>query len=171
MSLEFNKVSAAILIAGIVVMVTGIVADILVEKPHELEEKAYIVEGVGEEVTAGVPAEKKELPPIAPLLADASAEKGELLTKKCAVCHSFEKGGPNKVGPNMWNIVGAQMAAKDGFAYSSALKEKGGVWDVEALNKFLYKPKQYVPGTKMVFIGLKKEKDRAHMIKYLQTLK
>ncbi len=171
MSLEFNKAAAAVLVTGIVVMASGIVADKFVH-PEKLEKNAYVVEGVGSpDGDAVAPAPKAELPPIAALLADASVEEGKKVGKKCIVCHSFEQGGANKVGPNLWNTVGRKPGSVQGFAYSQAMQDMSGRWDVETLNKFFYKPKELVPGTKMVFAGLRKEKDRANLIKYLQSLK
>ena len=102
------------------------------------------------------------------LLEGADIAKGEKITKACAACHSFEKGGPVKQGPNLWNIVMADKAAAAGFDYSDALKEKGGKWDYDSLNKFLWKPKKYASGTKMNFIGLKKPEDRAAIIAWLR---
>ena len=170
MSLEFNKAAAAILLTGIVIMGSGLIAEVLIHK-EPLKEKAYIVEGVeavgGAEVAAAAPV---ELPPVGPLLAAADIAAGQDQTKKCAVCHSFEKGGPNKVGPGLWNIVNADVGAHAGFAYSKAMAEFPGKWTYEDLNEFLYRPKAHIPGTKMVFAGLAREKDRADLIAYLRTL-
>ena len=102
------------------------------------------------------------------LLASASLEKGEKTYKKCGSCHSYTKEGKNKVGPNLWNIVNRPKANVDGFAYSSALAEFGGVWGYEELSKFLYKPKDYIKGTKMNFAGLKKAEDRANLILFMR---
>lgn len=112
------------------------------------------------------PAEPQE---IGPLLASASVEGGETIFKKCKACHTVENGGANKIGPNLWNIVGTEQAAKDGFAYSDALAEKSGAWTYDALNAFLTKPKDYAPGTKMSFAGLRKATDRAAIIAYLRA--
>jgi cytochrome c len=104
------------------------------------------------------------------MLASASAEAGKKVTKKCAACHSFTKGGPNKVGPNLWNVVGGKPASAAGYKYSGAMKNMVANWDFEELNKFLYKPKAYLKGTKMSFSGLKKMGDRAAVIAYLTSL-
>ncbi len=112
--------------------------------------------------------------PIGVLLAKADATAGEAVFKKCQACHSGEKGGPNKVGPDLWDIVGRKAASHEGFAYSAAMKDhsKGGTvaWDYESLNQFLTAPKKYVPGTAMGFAGLKKDDERANLIAYLRTL-
>ncbi|MDX3928307.1 MAG: cytochrome c family protein [Shinella sp.] len=112
--------------------------------------------------------------PIATLLASADAGAGEAAFKKCQACHSGEKGGPNKVGPDLWDIVNRPIAVHEGFSYSAAMKtfSEGGkqVWDFEHLNHFLTAPKQYIPGTAMGFAGLKKDDERANLIAYLRTL-
>jgi cytochrome c len=104
-------------------------------------------------------------------LAAASLEKGAKLTRKCKACHSFDKGGKTKIGPPLWNIVGAKRAATEGYAYSEAMMAAKGSWTDEELDKFLTKPKKAIPGTKMIFPGFKKPEDRANLIVYLQSLK
>ena len=104
------------------------------------------------------------------MLASADAGKGAKIAKKCASCHSFNKGGKNKVGPNLWNIVNKSKASVDGYKYSKALAGHGGAWDWDALNGFLANPKAYVKGTKMAYAGLKKDGDRAAMLAYLRSL-
>ena len=101
------------------------------------------------------------------LLKTADASKGEKVFKKCAACHSIEKGAPGKIGPNLYGIVGKAKASFASFKYSDAMKAKGGTWTKQDLNIFITKPKDFVPGTKMTFAGLKSEKDRANVIAYL----
>ena len=110
------------------------------------------------------------LGPMAPLLAAASVESGKKLARKCALCHTFKKGGPHKIGPNLWDIVGADKARWENFSYSAALASVGGSWGYEELNAWIAKPKAYIPGTKMTFNGLKELEDRANLIAYLRTL-
>ncbi|KZD08259.1 c-type cytochrome [Oceanibaculum pacificum] len=167
---ELNKIAAGILLGALLFMVTGTVGHMLVS-PKQLQENAYKVDVPEEETaTAAAPQEVKWPEPIAPLLASADAKAGEGLVKRCAACHSFDKGGPNKVGPNLYSIVNASKAHLDGFAYSPALAEAEGDWNYESLSKFIYSPKDYVPGTKMNFAGLKKDEDRANLIAYLRSL-
>jgi len=114
------------------------------------------------------PAAKVEVVDIATMIKNADIDAGAKIFKKCATCHTVIKNGANKVGPNLYGVVGKKKASISGFTYSSALKAKGGSWTIEDLNQWLTKPKDFVPGTKMGFAGLKKDKDRANVIAYLK---
>ncbi|MEM7651423.1 MAG: cytochrome c family protein, partial [Pseudomonadota bacterium] len=118
---------------------------------------------------AGGPVKPKLPEPIMHLMATADIAKGEKLSKACAACHSFDNGGPHKVGPNIYNIVGAPKGAKSGYSYSAVMANFGGAWGYEELNFFMWKPKTYMPGTKMNYAGLKKPEDRAAIIGWLRT--
>jgi cytochrome c len=148
-------------------MLAGFVAEVLVH-PHELEEDAVSIDGGAVETAAIAGPTGPE--PILHLIAGADVARGEKLSKACAACHSFDQGGPNKVGPNLWGIVNAAKAHLDSFAYSEAMETFGGSWNYASLNKFLYKPKDYIPGTKMNYVGIKKPEDRAAMVAWLRTL-
>jgi cytochrome c len=168
-NLESNKIFAAILVAGIVAMLAGFVANKLIH-PHELETDAVPLEGTVV-ADSGGPAAPTGPEPILHLIAAADIAAGEKLSKACAACHSFDQGGPNKVGPNLWNVVGANHAHIEGFAYSEALLGmKDMKWGYPELNHFLWKPKHAIAGTKMNFVGLKKPEDRASLIAWLRTL-
>ena len=166
--MEFNKIFAAILVAGITFMLANFIAEQVMHQ-HELEKNAIEIEGGTVENAGG--AEKAAGPePILDMIASADVSKGEKLSKACAACHSFDKGGPAKIGPNLYNIVGGPKAHMAGFDYSSGLRDHGGAWSYADLNKFLWKPKKLISDTKMNFIGLKKPEDRAAMIAWLRTL-
>lgn len=148
-------------------MLAGFIAENAVHS-HALEKDAVEIEGEAVSHDSGV---KEQLPePVLHLVGGADVEKGKKISKACASCHSFDKGGPVKTGPTLWNIVGRKKGSKSGFGYSSAMAEAGGTWTYADLNKFLWKPKKTIPGTKMNFIGLKKPEDRAAIIAWLRTL-
>ena len=167
-NLESNKIFAAILVAGITASFSGFISHKLVHE-KELAENAYKIEGVAEEGTGGAAVEAKPEPVLA-LLAAADIGKGEQVAKVCATCHNFTKGGPNAIGPNLYGVVGRAKGSHEGFAYSESMKNHGGNWSLSDLNHFLWKPKAFIEGTKMNFIGIKKPEDRAALIAYLRTL-
>ncbi len=166
-SMEFNKAVGAVLLVALAVMVFGYIGNGLVKpKSHEAAKvKVAAASSSGKHAAKAAP-----LQPISPLLASANAANGAVVYKKCAVCHTSAKGDKNKIGPNLWNIVNAPHAGKAGFKYSDGMKKKPGNWNFEGLNEFLLKPKDYVPGTKMAFAGLKKANQRADLILYLTSL-
>ena len=164
---EFNKFAAAILLALLVIF-GGKTMSNIVFKAHKPEKPGYEVEVAdapdhGADKAAGAPQV-----PFANLLAEASAEKGKGVAKKCAACHTFNKGGANKIGPNLYGTLDRKIGSAGGFAYSGALKAKGGTWDYEALNQFLASPKAYIKGTKMAFAGVKKNDQRADLILFMR---
>lgn len=168
--LRGNMFFAAILIALLLAIVASIVSDMLVT-PKMLEKNVFVVEVPETSGRATLKTPKTDIvEPVSPILAAGDIEKGKRVAKKCVQCHSFNKGDAHKIGPNLWDIVGAEKVKKEGYSYSSAAKKTTGVWSYENLSAFLYKPRQYMPGTKMSFAGLKKVKDRANLIAYLRTL-
>jgi cytochrome c len=166
-SLERNKVFAAVLLAGLIAMLTGFFARVTVA-PDEPAKPAYQVAST--EAAAPATPDAKPPEPIAPLLLVADAAAGEKYARVCAACHSFGKGEPAKVGPNLYGIVNNKHAHMEGYAYSDAMKAQQGPWDYQALATFLANPKGTVPGTKMGFAGIHSEKDEANVIAWLRTL-
>lgn len=166
-SFELNKIAGAVLLALLVIFGTKTVSNI-VFKAHKPEKPGFMVEVADEPGQGTVKADAEPQVPFAALLAEASAEKGKSVAKKCSACHTFDKGGKNKIGPNLFGIVDRKLGAGEGFAYSEALKAKGGAWDYDALNKFLASPKAFINGTKMSFAGIKRDKQRADLVLYMR---
>jgi cytochrome c len=172
-SFEWNKIIASVLTAAIVAMVTGILAGALVH-PKELSKPVFVVAGVaapaaGESTAAAAPA---KLPPLKPLLAKADAKAGEATAHVCETCHTFTKGGPNRIGPNLWDITQETMGTVPNYQFSAAMeKHKGQKWTPDELNRWLFDPQAYIPGTKMTFPGLPQAQARANVIAYLESLK
>ncbi|MFC0410045.1 c-type cytochrome [Roseomonas elaeocarpi] len=170
MSLEANKVFAAVLTAGVVFGVAGFIGSVVVH-PEPLEKPAIQV-GDAPAAAGSAPAAPYEVAPIAPLLASADADAGKALaTRTCGACHIFENNGKNGVGPNLYGIVGRHHAAEAGFNYSAANKALSDkVWDYQAISTFISAPAKAMPGTRMGFAGLASEKQRADVIAFLRTL-
>ncbi|MDP1752816.1 MAG: cytochrome c family protein [Reyranella sp.] len=165
---NFNTVAGCVLASALFAMVVGKVSNAVVH-PHKLDKPAIAV--VDEAPTAVAAAPAAELAPIGPKLAGANAEAGKaIFMKQCFTCHTTDKGGANKVGPNLWGIVDRKKASHEGFSYSSALQAKGGEWTYEDINHMILKPTAFVKGTKMAFAGLPKEQERADVIAYLRTM-
>ena len=166
-SFEINKIIAAVLMVALLVIGIGKLSDIIfyVKKP---EKPGYVVE-IDEVVTSAVSkdAGEKEKVDIAALMAMGDIVSGEKIFKKCAACHSINKGGQNNIGPALYNVVGRKVGGVSDYKYSKALMTYDKEWSFEELNGFLIKPAKWIKGTKMAYAGLRKEKDRASVIKYL----
>ena len=165
---ELNKIAASVLLASLIAMLVGFIANILYKPNFKVANRGYSVE-VTETVGTSATVEEVKFD-IAELMKTANAEAGKEIVKKCISCHSFDKGGANKVGPHLWNVDGRDKASVEGYSYSAALKAIGGKWDDESLFHFLHKPSKFVPGTKMSFIGLSKGQDLANVVLYLKTM-
>ena len=168
-SFELNKILGALLFSCLCLLSLNIAADAMFA-PKKPEKPGFEVAAT-ESASGGAGEQAKAEPdePIEKLLASATVEKGANSAKKCAACHTFGKGEPNRVGPNLYGVVGRPKASEAGFDYSAALKAKGGNWSVEDLSAFLANPKGYAPGTKMSFAGLPRGTERADVIAFLNS--
>ena len=173
-SFEWNKIIASVLTAMIVAMVSGILASQLV-RPKHLAHPVYLPPGAeaGAAAAAAAGAGAKEAAAPEPLdMAKADPAKGQLVAKVCLQCHTFEKGGANKIGPNLFGIMQENIAGVPNYQFSAALAaHKSEKWNPENLNVWLLKPQQFAKGTKMTFPGLTKAQDRADVVAYLNSLK
>ena len=171
-SFEYNKIIGALLGTIFVIFSISLVSEAVFSSPHP-ETAGFAIEVAEAAAPAGGEAAATEQP-IGPMLASADIAKGEAIFKKCHACHDATKRGPNKVGPNLYEVVGRPVGTHEGYSYSAGMKtfSEGGAkhWDYDLLAKFLLSPKAEVPGTSMGFAGLKKENERADVIAYLRSL-
>jgi cytochrome c len=165
-SFELNKILGAVLGTCMGVLALNITAGAIFspEKPAKPGYEIAVPDKPGDKST-----EPPKEEPIAVLLASADIKRGEASHKKCISCHTFEKGGPNRIGPNLWGTVGRPVASVSGFNYSAALKGMGGEWTFERLSEFLTSPKGMVAGTNMAFAGIPRGRERADLIAYLNA--
>ena len=167
-SFEINKIIAAVLMVALLIIGIGKLSSVIfhVEKPKT---PGYAIEA--EQAVAASTQSSSEMTEekidIVSLMAMGDVNNGEKIFKKCAACHSIVKGGANKIGPALYNVVGRKVGAVSDYKYSKALSGYGKEWTFEELNGYLIKPAKWIKGTKMAFAGLRKEQDRASAIKYL----
>ena len=166
-SFELNKIIAAVLMVALLVIGIGKLSNIIfhVEKPKTPGYAVDVEQAIT--VSSSVETAVVEKIDIAALMAMGDVAAGEKIFKKCAACHSITKGGKNNIGPALWNVVGRKTGAVTDYKYSKALTSFDKEWTFEELNGYLIKPAKWIKGTKMAFAGLRKEKDRASVIKYL----
>lgn len=167
-SFEFNKFAGAVLFSVLLILAVGTLSETLFST-EPANPKSYAVD-VPEDGSTAAPKKEEKATPLPVLLAQADPAKGEKAAKVCAACHNFEEGAGAKIGPDLYHVVGREIASFPGFAYSDALKQLGGKWTFEDLDHFLKSPKDYAPGTAMGFAGIKKDEKRADVIAYLNTL-
>ena len=166
-SFEINKIVAAVLLVALLVIGIGKISNLIfyVEKPKTPGYVVEIEENISKVSSSAESIEEKV--DISALMAMGDVASGEKIFKKCASCHSIAKGGNNKIGPALYNVVGRKVGGVNDYKYSKALAEYDKSWSFEELNGFLLKPTKWIKGTKMAYAGLRKEKDRASIIKYL----
>ena len=171
-SFEINKIIAAVLLTALIIIGIGKFTDVLfhVDKPKE---SAYKIEGLEVVTTLNSSIQKKakidEVVDIKVLLAMGDLGHGEKVFKKCSACHQIASGGKNMIGPNLWSVIGRTAGSVSDYKYSKAMVAYGKEWTFEEMNSYLIKPQAYVKGTKMAFAGLRKEKDRASVILFMNS--
>ena len=167
-SFELNKIVAAVLLVALLVIGIGKLSDIIfhVEKPETPGYKVEVEQVVSSNNETNSETNEEKID-ISALMAMGDINTGEKVFKKCAACHSIVKGGKNNIGPALYNVIGRQVGSINDYKYSKALSQYGKEWTFQELNGYLIKPAKWIKGTKMAFAGLRKEKDRASVILYL----
>jgi len=169
-SFEWNKIAGAVLGTLLFVVAVKIASGMIFEVPMPLK-PGYVVHGVPAASSASASAQPAEepLPDFGTVLAKADTAKGQQISHDCLQCHDLSKGGPDKIGPNLWGIVGRARASRSGYSYSSAMSSSHAPWTFETLFRYLKSPQAVVPGTKMTFAGLPSAHDRTDLIAWLRT--
>ena len=168
---EFNKIAGAVLSALLVAFGSSTVLEIL-SQSHAAHKPGYELpfQAPAESASSASTEKPFSFSEVAPLLKSASAESGQVVFKRCTACHTPEKDGPARVGPNLWGVVGRDVASSSSFPrYSPAMKGKKGKWDFESLGNYLHDPRGYIPGNQMSFAGVKDNQELADLLAYLRT--
>ena len=171
-SFEINKIMGSIFLVILLLLIIKNLGNVLyLEKDttHNSVSEEIHIHTANKETHVNVDSENIIID-IEEKLKNADLDAGKLLSKKCITCHSFKKNGPNKIGPNLYNVYLREIASLESFKYSKALINIKDQWNSNNLDNFLSNPKKWASGTKMIFVGIKKDKDRANIIKYLQSL-
>ena len=168
-AIEINKFLAAVLTTALFVMLVNILADSIFSSHSKMGSPAYTIATVEAE-PGNMETQPSPGPNLEVLLSTADSASGKKISKKCIACHTFAEGQASKIGPNLWDVIGRDIASGTEFAYSDALQSVKGEWNFAELDKFLTSPKKYAKGTKMAFPGLSKPSDRADMLVYLRSL-
>jgi cytochrome c len=170
-SFEINKIIAAILLTALIVIGIGKFADVIfhIEKPKESAYKIEGLEAVGTVKSSDTEVKEIEKVDIAQLLSLGDLAHGEKVFKKCSACHMIASGGKNMIGPNLWGVIGRTAGSVSDYKYSKAMVAYAKQWSFEEMNSYLIKPQAYVKGTKMAFAGLRKERDRASVILFMNS--
>ena len=168
-SFEINKIVASILLIALLFIGIGKISDLVfqVDRPETAAYKIEMPEDGTVKQIAETKSEIAEKIDIASFLALGNIEHGEKVFKKCSACHVINKGGENKIGPVLYGVLGRKVGSIENYKYSKALVEYNKEWTFEEMNGYLRKPQSHIKGTKMAFAGLRKEKDRASVILYL----
>jgi cytochrome c len=172
---EFDKIALAVALSIFAFILSNAIGGFLYSTHNFPEKPGFQIDisELSEDTTSGKAKGLPEVIDMGIIMSTASAETGKQVFNKCLLCHTERKGEANKVGPNLWGIVGAKVAMHSDFKYSASMEQRGAsgkTWTYEDLYRYLYSPKAYVPGTKMAFAGLKKDEERANLIAYLRTL-
>jgi len=179
-NIEITKIAAAILVAGCVALASGLISDFLYSLGQEPGKRGFKVEiveeakaasnapGVDKKVNSAPAPKAEEKVNVAALMAAANADNGAVIFKKCGTCHVADKGAGHRIGPNLYGVLGSPKARHADYAYSTAMKGKGGKWGYNEIFEFLKKPGAYVSGTKMTFAGLAKPSEIADVVAYLR---